>query len=52
MGRGLTSSGSGQRLVAGSWVHGSEHSVSIKLWEFTAWLSNWWLLRKDSATWS
>jgi hypothetical protein len=31
--------------------HGNEHSGSIKCWEMLEWLSNCWLLKKDSTLW-
>jgi hypothetical protein len=38
--------------MEGSCEHGNEHSGSIKYWEILEKLSDWWLLKKDSATWS
>jgi hypothetical protein len=38
--------------VAGSCVHGNEPTGSITFWEILEYLSNWWLLKKDSAPWS
>jgi hypothetical protein len=31
---------------------GNEPSGSIKFWKFLEWLSDWWLLKEDSAPWS
>jgi hypothetical protein len=42
--RGLDSSGSGPS------EHDNEPSGSIKCWQFLEWLSNFWLLRKGSAS--
>jgi hypothetical protein len=49
---GLDSSGSGQGPVAGSCEHGNQLSGSIKFWEFLEWLTDCWLLKKDSAPWN
>jgi hypothetical protein len=38
--------------VEGSCKHGNENSGSRKCWEILEWLSDWWLLKKDSAPWS
>jgi hypothetical protein len=38
--------------VADSCEHGNEYLGSIKIWEFLEWLSDCWLLEKDSAPWS
>jgi predicted deacylase len=37
--------------VEGSCEHGNELSGSIKCWEILEWLSDWQLLKKDSAPW-
>jgi hypothetical protein len=36
----------------GSCEHGNEPSGSIKCWEVLEWLSDWRLLKKDSAPWN
>jgi hypothetical protein len=41
-----------KRLVTCSCERGNEPSGSIKCWVFLEWLSNCWILRKDSAPWS
>jgi hypothetical protein len=38
--------------MKGFYEHGKELSGSIKCWEILDWLSNCWLLKKDSAPWS
>jgi hypothetical protein len=38
--------------VAGSCKHGNEPFGSINDWEFLDWLSDYQLLKKDSAPWS
>jgi hypothetical protein len=38
--------------VDGSCEHGNDISVSIRCWEILEQLSDWRLLRKDSAPWS
>jgi hypothetical protein len=38
--------------VAGSFEHGDEYSGLIIRWEIFEYLSEWWLLQKDSALWS
>jgi hypothetical protein len=38
--------------VEGSCEHVDEPSGSIKCLEILQWLSDWWLLKKDSAPWS
>jgi hypothetical protein len=48
----LDSSGSGHVLLAITCGHGSEPSGSIKDREFLDQLSNYQLLKKESATWS
>jgi hypothetical protein len=47
----LDSSGSGQRPVAGSCEHRIETSGSIKGGEFLDYLSDYQLLKEDSAPW-
>jgi hypothetical protein len=42
----------GRGLVAGPCEHGTESSGSIEFGEFLVWMSNCWLLKKDSAPWS
>jgi hypothetical protein len=37
--------------VEGSCGHGNEPSGSVKCWKILEELSNWWLLKKDSAPW-
>jgi hypothetical protein len=49
---GLDSSGSGQGPVAGPCENGNESSGSIKGGEFLDYLSDSWLLKKDSAAYS
>jgi hypothetical protein len=39
-----------QGPAEGSYEQGNEPSGSIKCSEILEWLSNWWLLRNDSAT--
>jgi hypothetical protein len=48
----LDSSGSGERSVTFCCEHGNEPAVSIEYVEFLEWLSNWWLPKMESATWS
>jgi hypothetical protein len=38
--------------VAGCCKHGNEPSGTIKCWEILYQLSNWWVLKNDSASWS
>jgi hypothetical protein len=47
-GYGVDESGSEQEPVLGSLDYGNEPSDSTKCSEFLEWLSNYWLLRKDS----
>jgi hypothetical protein len=49
---GLASSGLGYRPVEGSWEHSYEPVGFIKCWEILEYMSDWWLLRKDSVPWS
>jgi hypothetical protein len=49
---GLDSSGSGQEAVSGSCEHGNEPSGSTKGGEFLGYLSDYQLLKKDSAPWN
>jgi hypothetical protein len=46
---GLNRSGSGKGPVDGSCEHGNESSGSMKCWEILEYLSDWRLLKKDSA---
>jgi hypothetical protein len=46
---GLVASGLGQGPVAGCCEHGNELSGSIKGGEFIDYLSDFWLLKKESA---
>jgi hypothetical protein len=43
---------SGQEPVTGSCEHGNEPSVSINGGEFLDYISDYQLLKKDSASWS
>jgi hypothetical protein len=45
---GLDSSGSRQKPVAGSYGHSKKLSVSIKRWKLYDWLSDCWLVKKES----
>jgi hypothetical protein len=38
--------------VEGSCEHGNEPLGSVKCWEILEWLSDWRLLKMDSAPWS
>jgi hypothetical protein len=38
--------------MEGSCERDNEPSSSIKCWEILKYLSDWWLLKKDSAPWS
>jgi hypothetical protein len=49
---GLDSSGSRWGPVEGSCEYGNELSGSIKCWEILEWVSDWWVLKKDSPPWS
>jgi hypothetical protein len=49
---GLDSTGAGYGPVAGSCEYGNEPSGSIKGGEFLDWLSDYELLKMDSAPWS
>jgi hypothetical protein len=48
----LDFSGSRQGPVDGPCGHGNESSSSIKRWEILEGLSDWRLLKKDSAPWN
>jgi len=49
---GLNSYGSGSRQESGSGHNGYETSKAIKAMMFFDYLSNYWLLKTGSATWS
>jgi hypothetical protein len=49
---GLGSSGAGQGPTKGSSEASNEPSSSIKRWEIPEYLSNWGILKKDSAPWT
>jgi hypothetical protein len=48
----LDSFGSGYGPVEGYCEHGSEPLGSIKYFKFLEYLSDWFLLKKDSALWN
>jgi hypothetical protein len=37
--------------MEGSYEYVNKPSVSIKFWEILEWLSDWWLLKKESTPW-